>query len=157
LHGNDNPKSCLEDAKLELFKIEDSSIQDLLDCFNSIHTLQEYELPVADKDNRGYVLIALTYALYTFVNEMSYKDAMRLILSKGGDTDTNCCIAGYIIGARFGIGGDKGIPEEYVEKVLDVDPSIKGVGRSRPRMFIPKYQLEESFKKLISSMFSIKI
>jgi ADP-ribosylglycohydrolase len=32
-----------------------------------------------------------------------YQDAMGEIMALGGDTDTNCCIAGGVIGAMIGL------------------------------------------------------
>ena len=34
--------------------------------------------------------------------ELNYKDCIREILAVGGDTDTNACIAGAMIGALLG-------------------------------------------------------
>ena len=42
----------------------------------------------------------------TFVNKQtSYKDALRDILLRGGDTDTNAAIVGGLLGAADGIDG----------------------------------------------------
>ena len=43
---------------------------------------------------------------------------MKEIIQNGGDTDTNACIVGGILGALVGI---KQIPEEYVQKALAFD------------------------------------
>ena len=47
--------------------------------------------------------------------ELTYKDCLREILSLSGDTDTNACIAGAMIGALLGF---KAIDEKMVETVL---------------------------------------
>lgn len=47
--------------------------------------------------------------------ELNYKDSLREILSLGGDTDTNACIAGAMVGAIVGF---KGIDEKMIETVL---------------------------------------
>ena len=45
---------------------------------------------------------------------------MRMICKQGGDTDTNACIAGGMVGALVGI---KAIPINMVRKVIDYDCS----------------------------------
>lgn len=56
------------------------------------------------------------YALFTTDN---FDDAIRLTLSLGGDTDTNCCIVGSMAESLYGIDEDKKrivefkLPQEY--------------------------------------------
>ena len=59
--------------------------------------------------------------------ELTYKDCLREILSLSGDTDTNGCIAGAMVGALLGF---KAIDEKMVETVLQHDPT--GEGQIRP-------------------------
>lgn len=61
--------------------------------------------------------------LYVFFNTNSFDEAMRMMLSLGGDTDTNCAILGGLLEALYGM--DEGLkrkvdlylPEDY-QKIL---------------------------------------
>ena len=47
-----------------------------------------------------------------------YLDSIREIISLGGDTDTNACIAGGIIGAYVGVGN---LSEEHLNILFGFD------------------------------------
>jgi ADP-ribosylglycohydrolase len=55
-----------------------------------------------------------------------YEETIRATLAQGGDTDTNACIAGALVGAAEGASS---IPETMKAAVLDCDTRK---GRSRP-------------------------
>lgn len=55
-----------------------------------------------------------------------YEEALRQVLSGGGDTDTNACIAGGLTGARCRV---HKIPPQMVQAVLECDTRR---GRQRP-------------------------
>ena len=75
----------------------------------------EEKLIPAD-ESIGYIMIAFTYAFFYLKNEYTYKDAIKSILLKGGDTDTNAAIVGGLLGARYGIDG---IPVAWRNKVIN--------------------------------------
>jgi ADP-ribosylglycohydrolase len=52
--------------------------------------------------NMGYFGIALTNALYELRHGTSFSQSLVNIVKKGGDTDTNGCIAGALLGAYYG-------------------------------------------------------
>ena len=54
-----------------------------------------------------------------------YYDIMRQMIREGGDTDTNCCIVGGMIGALLGL---KNIPAYMVNKVLNFDCTTTSKG-----------------------------
>ena len=85
----------------------------------------------------GWLMIAFKWAFYYLFKETSYEDAIREILSKGGDTDTNAAIVGGLLGARDGIDN---IKKEWVAKVLDYNYETHG-GRKRPEWLVPHNQL----------------
>jgi len=74
----------------------------------------------------GFVRIGFTHAFYHFLSGHTYVQALRETLLGGGDTDTNACIVGGLIGAN---GGIEGIPVAMREALLGCD-SRKG--RPRP-------------------------
>ena len=70
--------------------------------------------------------IAFTHAFHHLLVGTGYEEALRQVLSGGGDTDTNACIAGGLIGARCGV---HAIPSQMVQAVLECDTQR---GRHRP-------------------------
>jgi ADP-ribosyl-[dinitrogen reductase] hydrolase len=82
----------------------------------------------------GYVRIAFTYAFYHLKQRSSFRVALSDTLARGGDTDTNACIVGGLMGAYRGI--NKLIESETTRKliypVLMCDPSL---GQSRPDVY----------------------
>lgn len=68
----------------------------------------------------GFVKIAFTHAFRHLLLGTSYGEAIRETLLGGGDTDTNACIVGGLIGAACGADA---IPDEMTYPVLCCDTS----------------------------------
>jgi hypothetical protein len=73
-----------------------------------------------------------------------YRDIMREIIQEGGDTDTNACIIGGMVGAFLGY---KTLPKEMTHKVLSFNCQERGI--PRPGLFNTKINLVPNLKKLI--------
>ena len=69
----------------------------------------------------GYVRIAFTHAFRHLVRGTDYVPALRETLAGGGDTDTNACIVGGLIGAA---NGASNIPDEMTQPVLNCDTQL---------------------------------
>jgi ADP-ribosyl-[dinitrogen reductase] hydrolase len=54
------------------------------------------------KPMKGWCLHALYCALYSLFHHTGYQQSQDWIILKGGDTDTNACIAGALLGALYG-------------------------------------------------------
>ncbi|HSF18797.1 MAG TPA: ADP-ribosylglycohydrolase family protein [Vicinamibacteria bacterium] len=80
----------------------------------------------------GFVRIAFTNAFQHLLMESSYEETIRRTLLRGGDTDTNACIAGGLIGVACGA---EAIPETMKAPVLECDT---GRGRPRPDFLHPR-------------------
>jgi ADP-ribosyl-[dinitrogen reductase] hydrolase len=74
----------------------------------------------------GFVRIGFTHAFFHLLEESTFENALRETLAGGGDTDTNACIVGALVGALHGIDG---IPTSLVEGVLHCDTRL---GHARP-------------------------
>jgi ADP-ribosyl-[dinitrogen reductase] hydrolase len=61
------------------------------------------ELPVDYQHHMGWVLIALQNAFYHLAAGNDVNSAMVATVLRGGDTDTNACITGALLGAAQGI------------------------------------------------------
>jgi ADP-ribosyl-[dinitrogen reductase] hydrolase len=74
----------------------------------------------------GFVKIAFTHAFYHLGRATSYSESITETLLGGGDTDTNACIVGGLMGALHGAAA---IPAVWQKAVLECDTSL---GRKRP-------------------------
>jgi ADP-ribosyl-[dinitrogen reductase] hydrolase len=74
----------------------------------------------------GFVRIAFTHAFYHLRQGTSFEQALASTLCLGGDTDTNACIVGGLVGASLGYGF---LPEKMVGRVVNCDSSQ---GQHRP-------------------------
>jgi ADP-ribosyl-[dinitrogen reductase] hydrolase len=73
-------------------------------------------VPFSPQD--GFVKIGFSHAFRHLVRGTAYDEALAVTLLGGGDTDTNACIVGGLLGARFGIGA---IPPAMREAVAGCD------------------------------------
>lgn len=72
-----------------------------------------------DSNFMGYLGIALQNTFYELLHGTSFEQSLVNIISRGGDTDTNGCIAGALLGAIYGYSQ---IPEDWSQTVLKADP-----------------------------------
>ena len=70
----------------------------------------------------GFVL-SYYYLLRSEVEEQDYKNTMKEVISMGGDTDTNACIVGGMLGALLGF---KKLDEDMVKSVFFCDCTEEG-------------------------------
>jgi len=98
---------------------------DILEARSWLNDALRGELP-ASYPQAGYIRIAFTWAFHHLSIQSSYESAIFATLARGGDTDTNACIVGGLIGALH---GEKSIPEIMRGAVLDCDTRQ---GRPRP-------------------------
>jgi len=82
------------------------------------------DVPFQPQD--GFVKIAFTHAFKHLIAGTGYVETLRAVLGGGGDTDTNACIAGGLVGAACGASA---IPAEMARAVLECDVDA---GRRRP-------------------------
>lgn len=74
----------------------------------------------------GFIRIAFTHAFRHLLLGTGYVDAISETLVGGGDTDTNACIVGGLIGAACGANA---IPDEMKQAVITCDTRL---GQPRP-------------------------
>ena len=68
----------------------------------------------ADSSSMGYVGIAFQNAFHQLLHGGSFKDGLIQTILLGGDTDTNGCIAGALLGAYYGA---HQIPKDWIDTV----------------------------------------
>ena len=69
----------------------------------------------------GYVVDTMEAALWCLLKTDSYRDCVLTAVNLGDDTDTVAAVAGGLAGILYGVGGEKGIPEEWIEQVAKHD------------------------------------
>lgn len=77
---------------------------------------------ILDKQNMGYTYLSLKVALCALFNYNNYEEPIYEIVNKGGDADTNACIAGSLLGAKFGYNS---IPKELTDNLLQFSSLYK--------------------------------
>lgn len=65
----------------------------------------------------GYVVDTLEAALWCILKTNNYRDCVLLAVNLGEDTDTVAAVAGGLAGIGYGVGGEKGIPEEWINQI----------------------------------------
>lgn len=110
-----------------------------------LHWLQDAEnnVNVAYHPHIGFVKIAFTHAFRHLLLGSDYVEAIREILLGGGDTDTNACIVGGLVGAACGASR---IPEAMKNAVLQCDPQQ---GKNPRPEFLRAAQVPELVENLI--------
>lgn len=116
LNGQWIGKENLIDMVLQ--QIPDTRVKDRLIQIQHMENLQE----VGHLGNSGYVVdsIPLALAAANKVTELGIENMLQQLIDIGGDTDTNCSIAGQIAGALIGF--DQ-IPTHLVEQLNQLSES----------------------------------
>lgn len=90
--------------------------------------LPAYErLPVLETLSReeikssGYVADTLEAALWCNLKSKSYRECVLLAVNLGEDTDTVAAVAGGLAGIIYGIGEEKGIPQNWIDRTARID------------------------------------
>ena len=78
----------------------------------------------------GWVLIAFQNAFYRLLHAKDTEQAIIETVNEGGDTDTNGCICGALMGAVYGVDS---IPERWRDAVLNCRPSMDNPDAMQPR------------------------
>lgn len=135
--------------QIENLKIK-QSIKKILNSLNDINQMTDFEkesekseLLKVGVDNIGYYMHAMNLTLFIvkFLQNFSnikefgiYRNIINFICNKGGDTDTNCCIVGGVIGAIIGI---KDIETNYLETHLKFNPTDENNNQGREFIYAP--------------------
>ena len=84
----------------------------------------------------GFVKYGFVHAFRHLKQRTSYEESISETLLGGGDTDTNACIVGGLVGALH---GEEGIPERMRAALLSCDTSL---GQTRPEWLQTRRVLE---------------
>ena len=99
----------------------DTNLQSILNAIPNLdkRTLEYIEtnftedistLNLDDKNTWGYTLKSLCAGLWGYYYAESFEQGLKAIIMEGGDADTNGCIAGSLMGAKF-----QNIPKIWID------------------------------------------
>ena len=71
-----------------------------------------------DESRQGYLGVALQLAFFELLYSKSFEHSLIRTITRGGDTDTNGCIVGALLGAFYGY---TEIPADWSKTVLNVE------------------------------------
>lgn len=135
-------------------KIECKFIRCLINALNGhdkdviTKNIKTEELDVTGK-NKGWCYYAYMLALQALANTESFEEGLNWIIEQGGDTDTNGCVGGMLLGAYYGF--EKMKEEEKTRKNIKIinkcDPTTSEV--PRPKKYTPSHGLKV-LKKLMA-------
>jgi len=77
-----------------------------------------------DGHDRGFVLHTVELAFSALASVDTLEDGIVAVVARGGDTDTNACVAGALLGAKL---GKAAVPERWMAK-LKAAPELTSLG-----------------------------
>ncbi|HYY51609.1 MAG TPA: ADP-ribosylglycohydrolase family protein [Myxococcales bacterium] len=83
-----------------------------------------------DGEDRGYVLHTVELAFSALASAKDFEDGLLAVVARGGDTDTNACVAGALLGAKF---GKSRIPDRWLSK-LKAAPDLTSLAEQLYRL-----------------------
>lgn len=98
------------------------TLEEIYNCFGMKQSTFE-RLPILKDLTRdeikstGYVVDTLEAALWCNLNSSSFRECILLAVNLGDDTDTVAAVAGGLAGIIYGVGGERGIPEEWINQL----------------------------------------
>uniref|UniRef100_A0A914Y680 ADP-ribosylhydrolase ARH3 n=1 Tax=Panagrolaimus superbus TaxID=310955 RepID=A0A914Y680_9BILA len=93
-----------------------------------------------DGQKQGYIGVAFQSAFYQLLHAKDFASGLENAIARGGDTDTNGCIVGALIGARFGV---YEIPKEWIDTVKAAEPCRLCLDDSRKYMDLTFLSIED--------------
>jgi ADP-ribosylglycohydrolase len=98
--------------------------------FDKSVSLSNIDCRISSGSIKHAFMLVLYFLRESIKRYVSYEEAIKTVLLKGGDTDTNAKIVGNVIGAMVGFNG---IPEYIVKPVLEFDCTKEG--KIRPEKY----------------------
>ena len=102
--------------------LQGKTLEEIYNCFGMKQSTFE-RLPILKGLTRdeikstGYVVDTLEAALWCNLNSNSYRECILMAVNLGDDTDTVAAVAGGLAGIIYGVGGEQGIPEEWINQL----------------------------------------
>ena len=113
--------------------------------------LTDLDVIVDEEQHVKHGFILAFYFLLRLESGCNFEQAIRYTIQQGGDTDTNACIVGGLLGAAVGLDG---IPAHMRLKVLELDcaaDDLMSKKRQRPAFLSIKRNFGETVKALLAN------
>lgn len=82
--------------------------------------------------NKGWCCHTLYCAIWSLMNFNSYDQAINNVIIRGGDTDTNACVAGYLNGAYYGFSSLSAKEKDNLRVLFECDTTKGDCLRPEP-------------------------
>ena len=122
-HGHDISKAaCRIYTFIARQLLRGKTLEDIFKCFTFKQT-EFNRLPKLQSIDRneikstGYVVDTLEAALWCNLKSSSYRECILMAVNLGDDADTVASVAGGLAGIIYGIGGEQGIPQEWISQI----------------------------------------
>jgi ADP-ribosylglycohydrolase len=160
LNDNDiNIENTFNKVLLKIVELNYDTVE--LEKFINIHSLEDLKL----NENIGYTYKPLGCAIFALRNHNnSFYNVIQLIIKEGGDADTNCCVAGSVLGAYLGYETiehfliDELQNKIYLDKLLflynkmERSEIIPDFGwNCNKKIVIPQYEVQNHLKYIIKN------
>ena len=102
--------------------LQGKTLDEIYNCFGMKQSTFE-RLPILKDLTRdeikstGYVIDTLEAALWCNLKSSSYRECILMAVNLGDDTDTVAAVAGGLAGIIYGVGGEQGIPGEWINQI----------------------------------------
>lgn len=100
----------------ELCQIADEYDDRIRPFIISAYTSPIEHLNLDEPTSVGYTLKALSAGLSAYFHASNFEEGLLKVINEGGDADTNACVAGSILGAKFGYNA---IPKKYIDGLIN--------------------------------------
>jgi len=136
MHYPQDSEGAFKTAKDWATRLANSEVQEWI-------SLAENNEDVGYTPSIGFAKYGFVHAFRHLKNETSYINVIFETLMGGGDTDTNACIVGGLVGAYH---GEEGIPTPMKEAIFHCDTRR---GRQRPEFFQTRVQLPMLLDRIV--------
>lgn len=143
MHHPDDSDGAIATAQRWAARLENPEIIEWLDY-------AEQDADVGYAPDAGFVKYAFTHSFRHLKLRSSFLDALLVTLMGGGDTDTNACAVGGMVGALH---GEAGIPKPLIDLLMKCDTRK---GRPRPEFLQPRVQLPKMLDSLIDGVVELE-
>ncbi|MCZ2101174.1 MAG: ADP-ribosylglycohydrolase family protein [Chitinophagales bacterium] len=96
----------------QLCHIADEYDDSIREYIENAYSLPIEHLNLDEPTAVGYTLKALSAGLWAYFHASDFEAGVLKVINEGGDADTNACVAGSILGAKFGYNA---IPKKYID------------------------------------------
>ena len=94
------------------------SVKNLTQCIDECERIPLLnDVSREEISSHGYVVDTFEAAVWCLLHTDSYRECVTTAVELGHDTDTVAAVAGGLAGIYYGIGGEKGIPQEWIDVI----------------------------------------